>query len=488
MYEFSCSKLSSIKWKQILLCFVGITFLMIVAFSKTNSIPMGKNISKVFWSEKQLKKDSFQFKSVRVPCIEPHCDIECIDIFENVTKDGIIDGSSLSKMQYEHLMIDMNNDQLVNNLIKYIQPPKICPYRQGTGSSSIIYSNMTIKCYPIIFGFADQHLLPSLSREVLLDKKLYKIDQICLPKKSIDFNELIPGVGTTYKFSFENEIDYRRIYRASYFAITKKKAGWDCNRHYEIISSGTMPYFDKLNEAGDYTLSHLPKSLLYEAQRLKGVNRLNMTINHQLFDVNQYYLLLHRLLYYAKHRLTTVKLVEYILNTIGYSIKSSSNHSVLFISHNITDYMKEYMLHGFTRVFEDNLHVFHLPQYLYDYSSSKMWTGQEVANYYKQGLYGGGFGYKLILKNYRHLYERDIKDLPTEAIVKNNIQNRIYSLIVFGSTRVVRLLPFVIQYYNKSKIIIIDGDDEGKNSRRLDYAKNSCFFLREMPNDCDLFL
>jgi hypothetical protein len=151
--------------------------------------------------------------------------------------------------------------------------------------------------------------------------------------------------------------------------------------------------------------------------------------------------------------------------------------------------MKEFMLHGFTRTFEDNLHVFDPSKFLYDYSSSKMWTSQAVANYYKQGLYGGAYGYKLILKNYRHLYERDIKDLPTEAIVKNNIQNRIYSLIVFGSImRRNSLFPLVIQYYNKSKIIIIDGEDECRNSDRPHYAKNAFYFLREIPNNCDRFL
>jgi hypothetical protein len=348
---------------------------------------------------------------------------------------------------------------------------------------------MTIKFYPLIFGFADQYLFPSLSREVLLDKKLYKIDQMCLPKKSNDFDELIPGRGETYRFKFENEIDYRRVYSASYFAITMKKAGWDCNRHYEIISAGTMPYFDKLNEAGNHTMSHLPKSLLYDAQKLNGINRLNMTINHELFNVSQYYLLLHRLLYYAKHRLTTTKIVEYILNAIEYSMKPSLKHSVLFISHYECDYMKDFMLHGFTRIFEEDLHVFEPPKFLYDYPASKMWTNDETNKYYKQGLYGKGYGYKLTLKNYLHLYQRDIKELSTETILMNNIRNQIYSLIVFGSIlRRDGLLPFVIQYYHRSKIILIDGEDEHGDSRRSNYARDASYFLREIPNNCDQFL
>ena len=31
----------------------------------------------------------------------------------------------------------------------------------------------------------------------------------------------------------------------SYFGSTKKKAGWDCMRHYEIVASGAVPFFDE---------------------------------------------------------------------------------------------------------------------------------------------------------------------------------------------------------------------------------------------------
>ena len=97
---------------------------------------------------------------------------------------------------------------------------------------------------------------------------------------------------------------------------------------------------------------------MYEAQKLPGVNRQNLTIDHTLFDIDQYYLILHRLLYYAKHRLTTTKIVEYILKVVKYPLDSSQNHSVLFIANYLCDFMKDFMLDGFTRVFKENLHVF----------------------------------------------------------------------------------------------------------------------------------
>jgi hypothetical protein len=269
-----------------------------------------------------------------------------------------------------------------------------------------------------------------------------------------------------------------------------KKGGWDCSRHYEIISTGTIPYFDKLDEAGNYTLSHLPKSLFYDAQRLAGVNRKSLTINHQLFNVNYYNLILNRLLYYAKYRLTTIKLVEYILKVIQYPLKPSQRHSILFIAHYESDYIKDYMLHGFTRIFEENLHVYQPPKFLYHYPTSKRWTDKETKAYYKHKLYGFGYGYKLTLKNYIHRYERDTKELSTATIVKNKIADKNYSLIVFGS--IINediMLSFTTQHYDKSKIVLIDGADEQRDTtRRSKYAQLGYYFLREIQEDCNKFL
>jgi hypothetical protein len=326
--------------------------------------------------------------TVGIPCIEPHCDIECSVVYASDREDGIIDNAYLTKTQQEHLLIDMGKDLLVNKLINSIPPPKVCPYRNHLVPFPRSIVNVTVKFYPLVFGFTDNYLPKSIPRKVLLNNQLHAIDQICLPKKFKDFSELIPGHQETYRFNFENELEYRRLYSAAYYAITMKKSGWDCNRHYEIITSGTIPYFDKLDQVGTHTLSHLPKSLLHDAQTLAGVERKSLTINHSLFDIKTYNLILHRLLYYSKHRLTTRKLVEYILKVINYPLDSSQKHSILYIAHNKSDYMKDYMLHGFTRIFEENLHVFQAPEFMYHYPASKMWTVNETTTYYGKRLYG----------------------------------------------------------------------------------------------------
>ena len=52
---------------------------------------------------------------------------------------------------------------------------------------------------------------------------------------------LIPGKLDTY--IYEKERDYYDMYFNSLFALTYKKAGWDCLRHYEILANGCILYF-----------------------------------------------------------------------------------------------------------------------------------------------------------------------------------------------------------------------------------------------------
>ena len=376
------------------------------------------------------------FRTVRVvdmPCIEPHCAIECYATYEGREENGILDAASLGKGERQHLLIDMGSDWTMQQLISATPSSKTCPLPASLVSNRDGDTRVTVNFYPIVFGFAEHYLPKTIPRQVFIDNRVITVNQTCLPKKWRDFSELIPGKIETYKFGFSDELDYRRAYSTAYFAVTTKKGGWDCNRHYEIISSGTMPYFDRLIDASNHTLSILPKSLLYQAQSIPGVNRERMAIDHKLFDVDQYNLLLHRLLYYAQHRLTTVKLVHYMLDVVKYSLEPSQKHSVLYIAHENCDYMKDFLLHGFTQIFQEDLHVFQPPQYLYRYPASKMWTAEETKKYYGQALYGLGYGYKLSLRKYAALYERDIQELASQVILEKRIIAQNYSLIVFGS-------------------------------------------------------
>jgi len=448
---------------------------ILLIFIFLTSFIFSNNIRFITFSNENERPVEFNLSSYYnnpMPCIEPYCHIQCYSTYGST--ETIIRKDSLTEIQQEHLMIDLGEDVLVQKLISSIPSSKVCRL-----------TNETIRFYPIVFGFIESYFPKSRSHQILIDNQIKTVEQICLPRKTKAFSDLIPGNRRTYKFNFETELDYRRAYSSAYFALTMKKAGWDCNRHYEILTSGTIPYFDRLDQASQYTLSLLPKSLLYAAQKLEGVNRSDMSIDRSKFNIEQYYLLLHRLLYYAKHRLTTVKIVEYILKVIDYSEK----HSVLFISHYESDYLKDFMLHGFTSIFKENLHVFQPPRYLYDYPVHKLWTNQETERYFQHKLYGMGYGYKLSLKDYKHLYERDKIENSNEIMIENNIRMKKYSLIVFGSIlRENRFYSLVKHHYDQSKIVLIDGEDEGKDKHRKDFINWGMYFLREIPDDCHLIV
>lgn len=44
-------------------------------------------------------------------------------------------------------------------------------------------------------------------------------------------------------YAFDDEESYREDLAVSHFAVTMKKAGWDCMRHYEIAANGCVPCF-----------------------------------------------------------------------------------------------------------------------------------------------------------------------------------------------------------------------------------------------------
>ena len=52
------------------------------------------------------------------------------------------------------------------------------------------------------------------------------------------------------------------MYKKSIFALTYKKAGWDCLRHYEILMNGCIPLFLDIKNCPTNTLSTLPKEQL----------------------------------------------------------------------------------------------------------------------------------------------------------------------------------------------------------------------------------
>jgi hypothetical protein len=100
----------------------------------------------------------------------------------------------------------------------------------------------------------------------------YGIPDECIvsevPKKTRYLAPYIPGA--QYQFTHTEEAKYHQMYRDSMFAMTQKKGGWDCLRHYEILANGCMPIFMGLEKCPKSTLVGFPKELVLGAMDVLG--------------------------------------------------------------------------------------------------------------------------------------------------------------------------------------------------------------------------
>jgi len=126
------------------------------------------------------------------------------------------------------------------------------------------------------------------------------------PDKQREQAFIVPGDLSTY--IYDREKDYYDGYAISRYAITIKKSGWDCLRHYEILANRCIPYFPGIEKCPMHTMHFFPKTLITETNKLIEAHQLNES-------VAEYY---NELLYnVTKDRLTTKKLAEYILSFIA---------------------------------------------------------------------------------------------------------------------------------------------------------------------------
>lgn len=152
---------------------------------------------------------------------------------------------------------------------------------------------------------------------------------------------LIPGKIKTYLYN--DEEDYNRMYQNSHFALTYKKVGWDCYRHYEILMNGCIPLFLDLENCPEYSLTFLPKKLLLEInqkflkilsfenplniykkkfltmERVKNYLKnilLRIKINDIFFDDDQILEYKSSLLKYCRTNLTTKNIAKYVIKNV----------------------------------------------------------------------------------------------------------------------------------------------------------------------------
>lgn len=229
-----------------------------------------------------------------------------------------------------------------------------------------------------------------------------------IPKKDRDFAIMepnIPGVASTYLY--EKEEDYYDDYKRSFFGITRKKSGWDCLRHYEILANGCIPYFLDLDQAPKYTMYFLPKELILEAMHLEGV--FYRHIDHTKFNTEKYCAILHEILQHTRHHLSTKQMASYLLNSINYS----GSGNILFLSQNtLVEYLRDLMLIGLKELLGNR--VIDSPKIDHIYQS---FLPENVRNLYARGI----------------TYSRIVKDFPTDRTnIEDKIKNKSFDLIIYG--------------------------------------------------------
>jgi len=124
--------------------------------------------------------------------------------------------------------------------------------------------------------------------------------------KTRDIAEYIPSSpGTGY--IFENEDAYYNNYKTAKFGITKKKSGWDCMRHYEILANYCIPLFENLDACPSCTMVNFPK------EDIININRKFISNDLSHLEYND---VLNKLFEYTKINLTTTAITKYVLDTL----------------------------------------------------------------------------------------------------------------------------------------------------------------------------
>jgi hypothetical protein len=108
--------------------FIMISFSLLMAYllPKTVYNTIITNFSILSSSWQRSEEQSSSYYRISMPCIEPHCEIQCSVTYDSHEKDGIIRRESLTPIQQEHLMIDLGRDTIVQKLINSAPSYKLC--------------------------------------------------------------------------------------------------------------------------------------------------------------------------------------------------------------------------------------------------------------------------------------------------------------------------------------------------------------------------
>ena len=149
----------------------------------------------------------------------------------------------------------------------------------------------------------------------------------------------------SHEYQFDDVAPYMENYRKAFFGETQLKCGWDCMRHYEILSQGTITDFHNLEGLPHKTMTNFPKALIFN---------LTAKYRHLTFEEilkcssSVLYEDLDSLLRYTRDNLTTESAARYVLRKSGHA----DAKKILYLSNadKSGNYMVEMLAHGFSRI------------------------------------------------------------------------------------------------------------------------------------------
>lgn len=291
---------------------------------------------------------------------------------------------------------------------------------------------------------------------------------LILRRKQKKLATVIPGNKSTYIFQTEKE--YYHDYQISYFAWTKKKSGWDCLRHYEIMANGCLPLFLEIEKCPSRTMTFFPKQ---DMIRIFELSRRYDPLDPHWKE--EYETMVRRMLDLCQTTLSTIGMAHYLLSSVLSYSAFLSSVEILFLSGMSQralrpDYQRCLTLHGLKELLGPRCHDYPPISHLYhDYPHPT------------KPLYGRGFTYSQSL-GVMSLLRDHARDTTLQQDIVTGSR---YQLIVYGSCH--RGMPFwdeVNAAYPPSQIVLICGEDIHSCSFvEMAKEKGYTLFLREWGDE-----